>query len=138
MSRVSRPGGRLALSVWRDLAFIPGYAAIAAAFERHARVGADFIRSAAAVADAGELRRLPVAGGWTDVRITVQIAPLRFPSVEEFVRRIIDIAPVAGLAELDEQVRQTITAEVAAALLAYTDDDGLVFPIEAHVASARR
>lgn len=138
MHRVARPGGRLALSVWRDLPFIPGYAAIAGALERHVPAGAGFVKAVSSFGDAGSLRRLLVDAGWNDVGITVEIAPVRFPSVEEFVRNIIDIAPVPALQQLDESARQAITAEVAEAVPAYVDDAGFTFPMEAHVAVARR
>jgi ubiquinone/menaquinone biosynthesis C-methylase UbiE len=138
MRRVTRPGGRLALSTWRATDRIPGYLAIAAAFDRHVPAAAGFVRAVSGLADAEELRELLDRAGWTGVRVTVRIAPLRFASVDEFVRCFTESLPVPDLRDLPAATRQAIVDEVAGSCGSYLDDEGFTFPAEAHVAVATR
>lgn len=137
MLRVTRLGGRLAVSVWRGLAHLPGYAALVAALEPHSPAGAGFIKAVASLADAGELRGLLEGAGWADVRIVIDVVAVRYASAGDFVREMIEIAPVPDLHQLDAGARAHIVAQVETALASYTDDEGVTFPMEAHVAVAR-
>lgn len=89
--------------------------------------------------DRDHLRTLAHGAGFSDPSITIEIGSLRYPSIEEFVRREAASSPPSGpLGNLEEEVREALVDEVADALLEYTDDDGIVFPMESYVLTARQ
>lgn len=140
MRRVTVPDGRLALSVWRALEYNPIYDPVAEALERHA--GHDsgaMMRSPFVLGDAEELRGLITEAGFREVRIRLAVELVRYPSAEEFLRREAASSPLAApLSQLSDEVRAALISDIATALRSYRDDDGVAFPIEAHVAVARR
>lgn len=140
MHRVLTPDGRLAISVLRPLAFNSGYDALSEALERH--VGDDagtMMRSPFPEWTGDELRALAAGAGFRDPVVTIEISSVRYPSVEEFVRREAASSPLAGpLGSLDRDVRETVIEEVEDALDEYTDDHGIVIPLEYYVLVAHR
>lgn len=139
MHRVCASRGRLALSVLRGLEHSVAYTAFADALERHAGPDAgEMMRSPFVLGDAEELRALVTAAGFRDVRIQIRIRSVRYPSFEQMLWREAASSPLAGpLGRLDDAARGRLVAEIADALAAYVDDDGIVLPIEAHVVLAR-
>lgn len=138
MHRVLAPGGRAVISVWRPLDFQPGYDVLAAALDRH--VGAE----------AGEMMRSPFSawgiadlhamadGSMFDGRtVSIELGSVRFPSVEEFIRREVASSPLAEQL-VDVAVREALVDEVGNALQDYTDDTGIVLPLESYVLTAHR
>ena len=140
MRRVLGPDGRLAVSVWRPIEFNPGYVAFADALERHVGEEATtMMRSPFPSWDRAYLRTLVSDAGLREASVTVGIGTMRYPSPEEFVRREAASSPLAGpLGSLDPAVRETLIDDVGAALGAYTDDDGVVFPMESYEVVAQR
>jgi ubiquinone/menaquinone biosynthesis C-methylase UbiE len=140
MRRVLAPGGRLTLAVWRSVEHSPGFVVLAQVLERHAGpdVGA-MMRSPFAGPDADAMRKLLTAAGFSAVRCQVGIGTVRFPSPEEFVRRETISSPLAGpIAALGTEIHEAITRDLAEALRPHTDDDGVVFPMETWLLTARR
>lgn len=139
MHRVLAPRGRLGLNVLRSLAHNPAYLLLADALARHVgEEAAAMMRSPFSSLSTAELRDLVSDAGFREVRILIGIGPVRFPSAEEFVRREAASSPLAGpLGSLDEATRQALLREVAERLREYTDDEGIVFPAETHLAVAR-
>ena len=139
LRRVLAPGGRVAVSVWRGLAHNWCYEAIAAAMERHAgRDAAAMMRSPFPDCDPEALRGALEDAGFTGVRLRLELGFEAWPSAAELVRREAASSPLAGpLAALAPASREALVAEVARALRDYTDDDRVVFPIEAYVATGR-
>lgn len=137
--RVLAPDGRLGLNVLRSLQHNPAYDLFAEALERH--VGPDagtMMRSPFPELSTGELRDLLAGAGFRDVRILIGIAPVRYPSAREFVHREAASSPLAReLESLRDGVRELLLRDLEAALQAYTDDEGIVFPTEAHLTVAR-
>jgi SAM-dependent methyltransferase len=128
MRRVLRPGGRLALLVWRALHHSPGFAALADALETV--VGPD----AAAVMrapfafgdDPRPLAVLLESAGFVDVDVRARAGTVRFASVEAFVRSQRAASPLAAHVDVGHE----------AELIAYVEDRASgVFPIEAAVAT---
>lgn len=140
MRRVLVPGGRSALAVWRPIDFHPGYATVADALERHVgEEAATMMRSPFPSWGRDELRDLVRGAGFREVVVTVGIGSMRYPSPEEFVRREAASSPLAGpLGSLDRDVRDALVRDVGEGLSDHTDDEGVVFPMETYVVSARR
>lgn len=140
MHRVLAADGRLALSVWRPLEFHPSYEALAGALERH--VGEDaaaMMRSPFPAWDRPRLRDLVRDAGFRDVAVTIGVGSMRYPSPAEFVRREAASSPLAGpLGSLDGDTREALLRDVEADLGPYTDDEGIVFPMETYVVTAGR
>jgi SAM-dependent methyltransferase len=141
MARVLEPGGQLLVLAWRALDRSPGFAMLAAALERH--IGAD----AAAIMQApfvfgdatDELHALLAQAGFSTQCIRFDVRMVRFPSPRAFVLRQVAASPLAGhVARANEAARAALISDVSASLQASVDDEGVAFPIEAHIAVARR
>jgi ubiquinone/menaquinone biosynthesis C-methylase UbiE len=139
MHRVLTPNGRLALSVLRSVEHNPGYHLLADALEQHVgpEVGA-MMRSPFPSLSGDELRDLITGAGFQDVRIFLGIGPVRYPTVEEFLRWEGASSPLAGpIGALKDDVRTALVHSLGEALRIYTDDAGIVFPTETYLAVAR-
>lgn len=140
MHRVLAPNGRIAVSVLRSLAFNDGYEKLAEALDRH--VGGEagmMMRSPFRGYTREELHTLADDAGFGEPVVTIEISSVRYPSVEEFVRREAASSPLAGpLGSLDRDVREELIQDVAEALGDYIDDAGVVIPLESHVLVAQR
>ena len=138
--RVLAPGGRVAVGVWRRLEFNPGYVELSEALRHH--VGDDAgatMRSPFPAWDGDDLRALARDAGFGGPSITIEIGSVRYPSVEEFVRREVASSPLSEhLGDAAQEVRTAIVRDVENALREYTDDEGIVFPMESHFLTARR
>lgn len=140
MLRVLVADGRLAISVWRPLKFNPAYEIMADALETHVNEeAATMMRSPFPEWDISHLRALVRDADFRDVTLTIEIGSMRYPSVEEFLRREAASSPLAEpLGALDSAVRDTLLKQLDEDLEAYTDGHGIVFPMETYVAVARR
>lgn len=89
--------------------------------------------------DGQGLRGLVAGAGLRDVRIHIRIEAVRFPSAEEFLLREAAASPLAGpFAALAGDVREALAGDLGHALRAHSDDEGVVFPMQAHVVTALR
>ena len=140
LHRVLTPGGRMVLSVWRPLEFQPAYAILADALARHIGDEAGtMMRSPFPAWDGEDLRTLARDAGFDDVSVTIEIGSVRYPSLEEFVRREAASSPLAELlAAVDREVRDELVRELEGSLDRYLDDDGIVSPMESYVVTADR
>jgi hypothetical protein len=92
-----------------------------------------------ALGSANDLRTLITGAGFRDVVLQPAAKTLRFPSPEEFVGRYVAATPLAAIvAKVSDDARAALITEVSAALKSSVDHQGLAFPIEAHLALARR
>ncbi len=140
MRRVLVPDGSVLLSVWRPLEYQPGYVVLAEALERHIgdEAGA-MMRSPFPAWDEDYLRTIIRDVGFGDVSITIGVDSGRYPSVEEFVRREVASSPLAeSIGAAERTIRNELLREVGGALGEYTDDEGVVFPMESYVLTVRR
>jgi len=140
MYRVLAPQGRLGLMVWRAIEFCPGFGALAAGLERHVSPeAAALMRAPFGLYESSELEALISAAGFGEVRVQPATGMVRFPSVEQLVHSYVAGSPLAGhVAKVDDAARAALVRDVQAALAAYVNLEGLVFPIEAHPASAKK
>ena len=128
MRRVLRPGGRVALLVWRALHHSPGFAALADALQTVVGPEAAAVMRAPFVFgdDPRPLVTLLDSAGFGDVDVQARAGTVRFASVEAFVRCQRAASPLA--AHVDVRHVPDLIAYVAARAAAE-------FPIEAAVAS---
>jgi SAM-dependent methyltransferase len=140
LHRTLAPGGRLALSVWRPIRYLPIWLHIATALERHGCPDAGaFVRRALPDLTAAELRALVTDIGFEAVHLRIDIGTVRFPSVPELFRQYTSAIPVRdSLDALSTEEYDATVRDFGAAIREYTDDEGVVAPVEAHVVQARR
>ena len=141
MHRVLVPNGRLGIAVWcGSIEASPGYLALAQALERHVDAStAKLMDDLFCLADASEIRALLDGGGFREVTVLRESKLACFASPEEFTRALAigSIMRRAGTQFSDETMRLLIE-DVSAALQPYVSADGLAFPMEAQLATARR
>jgi SAM-dependent methyltransferase len=141
MHRILVPGGRLVLSVWREIERSPGFAVLADALARHVdREAGALMTSGPFGLSSSEALRAGVAGAsFSDITIRPVLKTLRFPSPEEFALRYASGSALASfVAGANEDARNALLVDVKAKLQKYVDDQGLAFPIESNVAIARK
>jgi SAM-dependent methyltransferase len=140
LRRVLREGGRLALSVWRDIRHFPYILALASALADH--VGAEASQRMSAPCSFGSadgLRALMKQGGLKDVQLRIDVLAMRVPSLEAFLPAQFVASPIAAdVGALDERARAALFADLERRLLPYMDDAGLAVPFEAHSVIASR
>lgn len=135
MYRVLRPGGRLALSVWRRLHHNPAWALVADVVARHVGATAgDQMRSPFGGGNVEVLRRLLKTVGFETVVARIETRDMRLPCAAELFRQKGDAAPFAdSLATMDDASWRRFVTGLTLALEEYTDDDGLVLPLQDHI-----
>ena len=140
MHRVLVSGGRLGLMVWRGIEHSPGFDILAAALARHVSPeAAGIMRAPFGLAEGEELRGLMAAAGFRDITIRPVAGTVRFPSVARFVQDYVAGSPLAGhVAKVSDEARAALVGEVGDALRSHLAGGALAFPIEAHLASARK
>lgn len=140
MHRVLVSGGRVGLMVWRGIEHSPGFDILAAALARHVSPeAAGIMRAPFGLAEAEELRELMAAAGFRDITIRPVAGTVRFLSVARFVQDYVAGSPLAGhVAKVSDEARAALVGEVGDALRSHLAGGALAFPIEAHLASARK
>jgi ubiquinone/menaquinone biosynthesis C-methylase UbiE len=140
MRRVLVPGGRTVVAVWGPIERSPGFAALAAALERHVGPAAAVAaRSPFSLSEIGDLHDLLTGSGLRNVEVRSRAKMLRFPQAAEFVAQYVWGSPVAAvLGDIDPSALEPVAREVAETLAPYIQDEVLSFPIENHLAQAVR
>jgi hypothetical protein len=141
MHRVLTPGGRLVLSVWREIEQSAGFDILAEALTRHVgpEVGTLMTSGPFGLSDTEQLRDLITGAGFDHIRINPAVKILHFPSPREFVLQYVAGSALAGpLAAASDDGRAALLADVEAGLRSYVDDQGLAFPIESNLAAAHK
>lgn len=146
MHRVLRPNGRLGISVWYSLDTSPGYVALAEALERHVDAKTASLvhtqpqpNEAFPLREGSEIRTLLEQSGFREVNAVRESKMARYASPKEFTRAIMvgSIMRRTGT-RVSEETMQLLMDDVSAQLQAYVSADGLAFPMEANVATARK
>lgn len=138
MRRVLSREGRLAISVWRPIEHNPGYHVLARALEQYgSEAAARSVRASFPSGGVEDLRTLMQNAGFGRVHITIGIGTMRYPSAHEFLRREAASSPLgAFISGLSAEIRDQVVAEIGRGLSAYSDDDGIVFPMETYLVLA--
>jgi ubiquinone/menaquinone biosynthesis C-methylase UbiE len=138
--RVLRPGGRIALAVWRSIEHHPVFEMLVEALDQHVTAeAADMMRSPFDGPDSDGLRRLLKDAGFDDPMIRIGVIAVRFPSAREFLRQEAVSSPLAGpVGALDDGRREALITQLDRTLVPYMDDDGVVFPMQTWLVRAAR
>lgn len=138
MSRVLKPGGRLALSVWKERS--PLGAAFSTVFDRRFGEGTTAPWQVMySLGDREALRRLAAEAGFCDIHIAFDYKFARHPDPIAFVTGAVAGSPLAGaLAEMPDEESGALYAEIVEELSNYHDDGGLAAPAPCHTLTARK
>lgn len=138
MRRVCAPNGRVGVATCRGLEHQPGYRVLTDVLERHVgREAADVIRTPYALGDTEQLRALVTGAGFTGAHTHIEVSPCRLPSAEALLRGESASSPLGDVVDLlDPDAGAALIADLTAALLPHTDDDGVLFPFETIVVTA--
>jgi len=89
--------------------------------------------------DAEQLRELISGGGFRDITIQSIAGTVRFPSASRFVQDYVSGSPLSGhVSKVSDETRAALISDVCDALTSNVAQDGLAFPIKAHLASAKK
>lgn len=135
MRRVLKPGGRLVVVTWGAIERCPGQAVMKATWTR--RYGAErgrLFEMQHALSDPDRVRALLRDAGFREMAATAAMGTARFASPEQLT----GVYATALNIRADAATREGIYAEVREALGAYAGAEGLAYPIEAILGSARK
>ncbi len=146
MHRVLKTGGWAGFTQWLGIDHIPGYRVLCDALDRHVDPKAgDVMRTPFQAEDGTGLRAIVEEAGFREARHEVQVGTVRYPSADEFTQLSIDGVPPGPKGHLkamyemvDATHRKALFEEVQQGLAPYTDDQGIVFPMTAHLIVARK
>jgi SAM-dependent methyltransferase len=137
MRRVLVRGGRLALSVWSSAGLYN--TALGQALARF--VGEDTavrFRASRTTPAKEDLEQLAIAAGLSAVSVRVTRMSIHLPKLDRFALEHLAATPVAAaVAALDSESRNNIGASVMCDMQRFTDGDGVTYPEETHVLTAR-
>ena len=139
MRRVLAPDGCLALMVGRSVEQNRVYGLVAETMARHAGPQAGvMMRSPFPDWTTADLRDLVASAGFPETQVGIHIMNLRYPSAADLLWQEASYSPLSGVfAALDPAARDALVADVTDALTPYTDDTGVIFPIESQTIIAR-
>ncbi|OWV40109.1 hypothetical protein CDZ97_19020 [Mameliella alba] len=138
MARVIKPGGRLALSVWKTRS--PIGAAFSTVLDREFGDGTtapwDMVYS---LGDRDSLHDLAAGAGLKDVHVAFDVKFARHPDSTAFITAAIAGSPIAEtMAELPAAEHDRLIQEIVEELADFHDDDGLAVPAECLTLRARK
>lgn len=137
MYRALKPGGRVGLNVFRTSEFVPSFAYLIQALEKHAgRAAADFMRAPFVMESVDQMRSLFEQAGFTDIEVIIRVDTLRYPSIAHLVRYETLNMPDPEIHT--RQVQEALTREMETLAEANIDDQGAVFPVQQFVVVATR
>ncbi|MHC5065107.1 MAG: class I SAM-dependent methyltransferase [Planctomycetota bacterium] len=137
MFRALEPGGRVGLNVFRSLEHIPAFVALVAALEKHgSSTAADFMRAPFVMESVAQMRGLFEQAGFRDIEVIIRVGHQRYPSLAHMVRYETLNIPEPEIQT--EAVQQALTREMEVLAKAQVDDQGVVFPVQQFVVTARR
>jgi len=133
--RVLRPGGRMVLATWSDLAKSPGHVLLFQALA--ATIGPDSARPVAwSLADEAQLLQLVSEAGFVSVTTTLVSLQTRYPSARAFVEIVLEGSSKVTrkeLAQIPTDRKAAFINEVAERLRDYETSDALTLPMESRV-----
>ena len=137
MRRVLRRGGRVAISVWNSTGLYNSAVGDALAKLAGDETATRFCASRKAPAKE-ELRSLLTEAGFSDVEVQVSRINVHLPRPDQFALDHLAATPVAPvIAAANSDLRKKIGTSVMQQLQGYADGDGVTYPEETYVLTAR-
>jgi hypothetical protein len=137
---VLRDGGRFVALVWRAIDHSPGFAALAEALEHI--VGAEAGGVMRAPFQFGDderpLLELVADATFADAAVAARSGEVRFPSVDALVRMQVAGSPLAAHVGNNEERLAALVTVLVDRLAGFVAENGLTFPIQAHLLTAQR
>ncbi len=140
MFRVMKPGGSLAIAVWRSVEHNPAYADIISVLEEQVgTAAADALRLPFSLGDAGKVTSVLEGSGFTDITIEAKTESARFPSSRQMVEaELRGWLPLFEIFLSEDKIEKVLIGSDKT-LDKYAGPSGeAVFPTSAHVFTARR
>jgi ubiquinone/menaquinone biosynthesis C-methylase UbiE len=135
MVRVTKPDGRVALSLWCDIQGSPYFAALVTAISDH--IGSDTaagLGAAFGLTDPDEINSLVSRAGFNTVELTTTQLELDLPPLEEFVPQHIEATPMAvGYQAASQAVQQAVVAALKTKLAPFKHKEGLRVPFKSYL-----
>ena len=127
--RVLAANGRLVLAMWRPVEHNSVFGPFIEAIEAHAGdSAAGTMRSPFSGPSIETLRTMLSEAEFEPVRAMVEVVRVRFPSVDEYVRREVLSSPLVGpIGDLRPDARDAFLGDVRTRLQPWVDDKGLGF-----------
>jgi hypothetical protein len=137
MRRVLDRGGSLALSVWKGVGAYHQAVGDALARFISAEAAARFCASRQ-VPTKEDLQRLATEGSFANVEVRIDRIDIHLPRIAEFTLEHLAGSPVAqSIAAAPPDARAKVAASVTKQLQHYADGDGVTYPEETQVLTAR-
>ena len=137
MHRVLKHGGRLALSVWTNAGLYNSAVGDALGQFVSAETAARFCASRQ-TPPTEEMQRLAMEAGFSAVEVGISRINASLPRLDKFALDHLAATPVAPIiAAADPETRKKIGASVMNQLQRYGDANGVTYPEETHVLTAR-
>ncbi len=138
MARVLKPGGKLAVSVWKTRSALG--AAFATVLDREFGEGTtapwEMVYS---LGSREKLHRLAKEAGLLDAHVVLDVKFARYPDAETFITGALAGSPLAeAMADLPEAEHKRLVGEIVAELAECHDDDGLAVPSQCLTLTARK
>ncbi len=140
MFRVMKPGGSLAIAVWRSVRHNPAYADIISVLSEHVGpAAADALRLPYSLGDAGKVSAVLEATGFADIRVEPRTETATFPSSRQMVEaELRGWLPLFDIF-LSESEIEEVLLQSDKTLSKYAGASGqAVFPTSAHIFTARK
>ena len=140
MFRALKPGGSLAIAVWRSVEHNPAYADIISVLEEQVgTAAADALRLPYCLGDADEVTALLESSGFADITVKAKTECAQFPSSRQMVEaELRGWLPLFDIF-LNEDEIQNVLLESDKTLGKYAGPSGeATFPTSAHVFTARK
>lgn len=140
MRRVMKPGGQLALSVWRSIDRQPYFLALMQGIESClGKVTAEFFHAPFVLYDREKLQAIIEKSGFRNISFRIEIKVSRYLAVQEFLTGYLAATSIAAkIASLPDMDRAKMMDDIIQALQPYTDDFGLAAPMESHLILAEK
>ena len=140
MFRALKPGGTLAIAVWRSVEHNPAYADIISVLEEQVgTAAADALRLPYSLGDSDEVVAVLESGGFTDISVEAKTEAAKFPSSRQMVEaELRGWLPLFDIYLSEDEIEEVLI-ESDKTLGRYAGPSGdAVFPTSAHIFTARK